>query len=459
MIVYRWTGIESKALREAMLLSVDKFAEKLRIAPRTVKTWELEGKAARLRPSSRLILEDALAAASSEAVARFEQALTGYGEDHNEVDPSSPGPVTLASDTLGQLAPTVLGVDDADQVWVPARTASGEVVLVSLSRRTVVTGIGAGALAAAVGTKPAQSPVDEQLVASIETVLESAKRQDDALGAAAALGTVLAQARLVDSLLGDCPVRLRARLISLYADLCRFAGWLHFDLGDFTAAGLLYEKARIAAHEAENVNVAVFVLSHMSHLATWQGNYRVAVDHAAAAMHWAELSDDPLLRADTAEMAARAYAGIGAEHACLAALEINAAMTDVPDHARATSLAYFYSPALSSAAHSHCYLKLGDAHKAEESAKLSMAITDNSFIRDRAFSMLDLAQAQVALGNVDEAVDNLGKTAEVVAATRSARLAASLRQARSSLNNCADATAVKELDSLLASYKLDSLIE
>ncbi|WP_454196042.1 helix-turn-helix domain-containing protein [Nocardia sp. Marseille-Q1738] len=457
--VHHWTGIECRLLREAMRMSTLEFARTLGCSSRSIELWENQGSAARLRASSQRQFERVLSEASAGVVAKFEQALSHRPKQVDGSDPSSLRTVTLASDTLDQLAPTMLGVEDADQVWVPARTAAGEVVLVSLPRRTVVTGIGAGALVAAVGVKSSQSRVDEHLITSIEAVLEAAKRQDDALGAAAALGTVLAQARLVDSLIGDCPPRLRSRLISVYADLCRFAGWLHFDLGDFGAAGRLYEKARIAAHEAENVNLGVFVLSHMSHLAIWQGRNRIAVDYAAAAMHWAEQSEDRLLRADTAEMAARAYAGIGAERACSAALQINAAMTEVPDDARAKSLAYFYSPTLSAAVHSHCYLQLGNARKAEESARESMALTDGSFIRDRAFSMIDLSRAQVALGNIDEAVDNLGQAAALASATRSARLATSLRQTRLGLNNWADTTEVKELDSLLANYKLDSATE
>lgn len=33
----------------------------------------------------------------------------------------------------------------------------------------------------------------------------------------------------------------------------------------------------------------------MSHLATWQGNPRIGVDHAVAAQGWAKRSDDVLL--------------------------------------------------------------------------------------------------------------------------------------------------------------------
>ncbi|MFF7943532.1 hypothetical protein ACFZC5_27780 [Nocardia gamkensis] len=40
MIIHHWTGVESKALCEAMLLSVEKFAATTGIAARTIASWE-----------------------------------------------------------------------------------------------------------------------------------------------------------------------------------------------------------------------------------------------------------------------------------------------------------------------------------------------------------------------------------------------------------------------------------
>jgi tetratricopeptide (TPR) repeat protein len=153
----------------------------------------------------------------------------------------------------------------------------------------------------------------------------------------------------------------------MYANLTRFCGWLYFDLGDLATAAKFYEQARLAAHNAGDPELAAFILSHMSHLALWQPNPRLAVDYAEAALSWARRSGDPLLVADAAEMAARAYSRIGETTACLTLLDEN---TESARQSRPVkSLAYFYGPGLSAAAHSACLRQLGYAARAEKAAK------------------------------------------------------------------------------------------
>jgi transcriptional regulator with XRE-family HTH domain len=78
--------------------------------------------------------------------------------------------------------------------------------------------------------------VDGPVIDHIEAVLWRCMRQDDTLGPQAALDTVLAQRALVRGLLPQTPGHLRDRLLSLYADVCGFAGWLSYDLGNYPAA-------------------------------------------------------------------------------------------------------------------------------------------------------------------------------------------------------------------------------
>ena len=128
--------------------------------------------------------------------------------------------------------------------------------------------------------------VDASIVGHMEEVLRRCLWQDAALGPQAALDTVLAQRSLVRALLPECPPVLRARLLSLFGNLSRCAGWLSFDLTDFDGAWYFYEQARSVAHEAENTALGAAVLCQMSHLATWQGRPRVSIDHAVAAQGW-----------------------------------------------------------------------------------------------------------------------------------------------------------------------------
>lgn len=236
-------------------------------------------------------------------------------------------------------------------------------------------------VARAVGTP---SRVDELTIQHVESVLHSAMHQDDVLGPHAALDTVLAQRKLVRTLVTECPSALRQRLLTLYSNMSRFAGWLSFDLADFETAGRYYEEARLAAHEAEDTDQSVFVLCNMSHLATWQGRARVGVDHAIAAQNWANDTNDSLLRAYTADVAARAYAGMGNRLACFDALDTaQAGVTDTMPQTPGASLAYFYGQGQLAQTRSLCLLQLGDAKQAEQAAQESLTQMGSSLSATR----------------------------------------------------------------------------
>jgi hypothetical protein len=169
---------------------------------------------------------------------------------------------------------------------------------------------------ASVLSKP--SRVDMMTIDHIEAVLWRCQRQDDALGPHAALDTVLAQRNLARVLMRECPASLRPRLLSVLSNASRHAGWLSFDLNDFESSRYYYEDARALAHEAESAELGAFVLCNMSHLATWQRKPHIGIDHAVAASEWAKRTDDVLLQAYAADVAARAYAADGQSKQCLA---------------------------------------------------------------------------------------------------------------------------------------------
>jgi transcriptional regulator with XRE-family HTH domain len=69
--VRRWTGVEAKALRQAMRLSVREFAEYIGVDRRTVNKWEARGGSITLLPDTQGLLDSALRLADEEVRARF----------------------------------------------------------------------------------------------------------------------------------------------------------------------------------------------------------------------------------------------------------------------------------------------------------------------------------------------------------------------------------------------------
>src|SRR5215472_2947849 len=75
--VQLWTGRETRALREALRMSVRVFAGHLGVAPRTVSKWDRLGEATRPYPDTQAILDTALQRATAEVQGRFQVLLAG----------------------------------------------------------------------------------------------------------------------------------------------------------------------------------------------------------------------------------------------------------------------------------------------------------------------------------------------------------------------------------------------
>ncbi|MGH3796496.1 MAG: tetratricopeptide repeat protein [Pseudonocardiaceae bacterium] len=69
--VRQWTGLEAKALRSALRMTIHDFAEYLGVGTRTVAKWESRGSDIEPMSQTQSILDTALAKASSDAQARF----------------------------------------------------------------------------------------------------------------------------------------------------------------------------------------------------------------------------------------------------------------------------------------------------------------------------------------------------------------------------------------------------
>lgn len=74
--VRQWTGLEAKALRAALRMTMRDFANYLGVGTRTVAKWEARGSAIQPMPQTQAILDTALAKGSSDVQARFAAAVS-----------------------------------------------------------------------------------------------------------------------------------------------------------------------------------------------------------------------------------------------------------------------------------------------------------------------------------------------------------------------------------------------
>ncbi len=297
------------------------------------------------------------------------------------------------------------------------------------------------------------SRVDAQTIEHIEAVLWHCRRQKRTLGPQAVLSTVLAQRDLTRALVSDCPAHLRPRMLSTLSEASRQAGWLSFDLKQFDHAEYYYEDARTLAHEAENNGLGAFVLCMMSQLSTWHGKPRIGIDHAVAAGQWADRTGDMRLCANTADVAARAYAANGQRDACVKALDTaHAALTAADDQTPSYS---DLDEAIHISVRGECHLKLGESDRTVSYAQQSLKLLGRSHARRSvAMTIVDLAQAYVQCNEIDEAARLLGDAGEIAKNDGSLRLIERLEQARAGMLPWQYTAPVRTLNERLAAYGL-----
>ncbi|MBF6326504.1 helix-turn-helix domain-containing protein [Nocardia cyriacigeorgica] len=406
-----WTGEASKALRLASGMTQLGFATELGVGERTVNRWERGGN---IRPIHQAALDTMLARADDAVRHTFRQLRTDTQED--EVDRRK----FLLNAALGAGGLATLGVADN-----PART------------EWLLSGAG----------RP-----DAWALGRVRSTLYEAMHIDDALGSPAAQGMVIAQQQLTEALLQSCPESLRNDLIALHGEWLGFAGCLAWDQGDHPTAARLYNQGRDLAHEADDTDGAGYMLAHLSQLALWQKQPRIAVDHAVAAQSWVARSADLALRAYVSMRAAEAYATAGQETPALAALD--AAERDlarVPGElSPSDSRAYFATTAILWSFRGECLALLGQHVAAVAASRKAVDAIPLNRTRDRALVLLELERGLLALGDVDEAAAAVEEAVKLTDHNRSPRLAKAIAEGRRALSPWAATSAVRKLDAALA---------
>lgn len=94
--VHHWTGLEARALRHALRLSIRAFAQHLGVGIRTVSKWEKLLSATDPRQDTQAILDTALARSDAAVHLRFETFLSEAGRpgrgSGRRSTPGGPGP-------------------------------------------------------------------------------------------------------------------------------------------------------------------------------------------------------------------------------------------------------------------------------------------------------------------------------------------------------------------------------
>ena len=204
-------------------------------------------------------------------------------------DEPGPGPKTLPNARLR--------VNDGDSVMLELRTPDGRMVRVSLSRREFTQLLAGGALRAVlpagigdldqaerVSTVLHQPRrVDPQVLDYFTTLLAEHFTADKMLGPRHLLGPVHAQIDVLDGLRRHARPGTAEPLLRLLAQYAEFAGWLHQDTGDATAAMYWSDRATEWAQAVGDYQMVAYLLVRKSNIALLDDDATAVVELAAAA--------------------------------------------------------------------------------------------------------------------------------------------------------------------------------
>ncbi|MBI1758787.1 MAG: helix-turn-helix transcriptional regulator [Actinobacteria bacterium] len=298
--------------------------------------------------------------------------------------------------------------------------------------------------------EPAGEAVGEagrQAVAGVREVLGGLRRLDHSLGSGAVLGSVLAQVRVVESLLPGVRGALRVDVLRLLAELHQLVGWMRFDQGELRAADVSLESARGFAEASGDPALVAFILG-ASHgfTAIYTGRAALGLRRCGIAVEWARRSGNRRLTAFTLTIGARAWAKLGEPVECQRMLEEADAVLSRhdPDGPDPAWLAVFDGAALQGHRGS-CLLDLGRPGDAIDPLSEQDARAPGVFVRNRAIWLLDRAAAHVELEQVEAACTDVRAAWDAAAGTSSLRIMRRLRAGVANLGRWGQEPQVVEL--------------
>lgn len=278
--IEEWTGIEAKALRRALRLSVRAYAEHLGVAFRTVADWEARGADICPRPDTQAILDTALAQAGGEVHARFESILRGrYGG-------------------VSAVQPLRHKADDPDStdMFEALRMAHEWLVLEPPQ----------------VSERRSGRRISGNLLSTLEERVKELRLLDDRLAGGDTHELVGRELSATLMLLEDSSYTetVGCRLLSVAGELAQLAGWVSSDAGLYDTAARYYILGARAASSAGNRAVAANNLSSLAYQLANVSRPRDAILLARSAVSGAQ-REAPLVQALLLERVAWAHATAG----------------------------------------------------------------------------------------------------------------------------------------------------
>jgi tetratricopeptide (TPR) repeat protein len=272
---------------------------------------------------------------------------------------------------------------------------------------------------------PHASQIDAA-VGYLRRVFNEFDSADWLLGPQLQLPTVASHLSLLERLLTVARGESQSDLLKLRTRYAEFAGWLHQDSGQMSAAVWWTERALKSARDTGDSLMTSYLLVKKSVQAAAEGSPGLAIGFARTAQSGSSLT--PKVRAVALQQEAHGLALIGSAEACQRkldeALELSAKDSE-QDH---DGPARYCIPAFVQIWRATCLMELGKSREAIDIFERELALLPSGHYRDRGVYLGRLAVAYAGEGTPEAAILPGRQARDVAKSTGSDRITRELRK-------------------------------
>ncbi|GAB3912572.1 hypothetical protein GCM10029964_120520 [Kibdelosporangium lantanae] len=265
--------------------------------------------------------------------------------------------------------------------------------------------------------------IGDGLVAKVERRVAELRRMDDYVAGGDLHDLVERELHVTAELLRDAAYSegLGRRLLIALSELCQLAGWVTGDAGLYSLAAHYYSVGVKAGHAAGDAALAGNLISTLAYQVSNVGNRREAVLLAQTAITGSQRVATPTTKALFNERVAWAQARVGDRvqtERALVAVERDFSRGQSADD---PEWVYWLSESEINVMAGRCYVELGLPERAVPLLSGALAHYDERMTRELALYTSWLAEAQIGLGEVEEAANSAARALELTEQISSAR--------------------------------------
>ena len=439
-IITTWTTGHADALRQALRMTNESFAEHLGVAVRTVASWRKRPEIVP-QPAIQETLDAALERAPDRAKAQFALLVAAVPADTEA--PSGDTGSGSFSIPLDSMTAHEWSRDDVHVLSLSFDAALEQSAVTDVERLAHIWLI----------SEPPQvieltkgRHISESLMTAAEHRVIQLRRADDFVGGPVSHELVRNELTTTIKLLNDGALteEQARRLLTIIGELAQLGAWVAADAGLLDTAARYVRGGVMAARAACNAPLAGNIISTFSYQIANTGNPNEAAVLARTAYQGGEREATPISRALLLERVAWASARSGDLRSCERALGLVEENYSSGPRDNDPDWVYWLNREEIDVMAGRCYTELHKPGKGESLLDNAIKHYDHTLIRENTLYLSWLAEDYVQLGEIDHAANIAVQIASLATHTNSVRTDTRLRYIAKLLAPYRAVTAVKD---------------